>query len=90
MLIVAIPSSSGHLFRLRVGWGLSAGGDMSQSLLHQVIYSVGKVICEEGNLYQVAIPSSSGHLFRRIGCRDATYVYPNVAIPSSSGHLFRL
>ena len=55
----SIPSKPGILHAYR--------NPKSQSLLHQVIYSVvegGRIVHET---HPVAIPSSSGHLFRRGG-----------------------
>ena len=63
--LVAIPSSSGHLFRLLQQNRICGRIFGSQSLLHQVIYSVrSRVIQGAVRKGKVAIPSSSGHLFR--------------------------
>ncbi len=64
----------------------------SQSLIHQVIYSVRikkrfKAIAESA---RVSIPYSSGHLFRSdLFEQNFGSSSPAVSIPYSSGHLFR-
>ncbi len=65
---VSIPYSSGHLFRCKGQVFItSEQARMSQSLIHQVIYSVNCEAWNPGLPRIVSIPYSSGHLFRFIG-----------------------
>ena len=62
---VSIPYSSGHLFRCKGQVFItSEQARMSQSLIHQVIYSVNCEAWNPGLPRIVSIPYSSGHLFR--------------------------
>ena len=87
---VAIPSSSGHLFRRTTASGYG-GSERSRNpfFIRSSIPSLRKH-WDARSEYRVAIPSSSGHLFRPIAFGEAGPVFAHaVAIPSSSGHLFR-
>ena len=73
-IFVSIPYSSGHLFRFEDLPPGSGGGFLkSQSLIHQVIYSVTGIKLDSRRIERgVSIPYSSGHLFRLPREREMT------------------